>query len=347
MSSSTSLIQPGAATLLSSSSAVPTKLSPEEVNAALRFHDSSLAPASKKAYQHDINAFQRFLASRFPGSPCVDDVRQSGKDELLAFFLDEAAKGRKVATINHRLACLRKYVCPDLPASDWEHISTVIKGMRRTTLLDDRQVKGKDALLSDDLTKLLASVAAPPHARPVDIRNRALFLFLFYSAMRRSEVSALRWSDIDYQPNGIIVRIRHSKTDQEGSGQLVDIHAKPQQPDRCTVKALQEWKALLAPTAPTDWVFPHVLRGSAIVRSEAIDGARILKTVKAQCEAAGLDSSKFGAHSLRSGFITSGAMAGIPAHQLQAHARHRNPATTQSYCKRSQLLADDCPTNRI
>ena len=253
----------------------------------------------------------------------------------------------KATTISHRVACLKKWVVKGLSTAEWAEVAGLLVSTRRT-LVDDRDNKGKDALLAADLTKLLAVVPRPPDAAAVDVRNRALLLLLWYSAMRRSEVSALQWRDVDWtNPAGIILRIRRSKTDQEGAGQLVDIARKPAQLDRCTVTALQEWKTLLAPLSAEQPVFPHVLRGSAILRDEPIGGQRVLKLVKQLCTAAGLDSAKFGAHSFRSGFITAGAQAGIQQHQLQKHARHKSAQTTAGYCKRAELLGSDTPTARI
>ena len=50
------------------------------------------------------------------------------------------------------------------------------------------------------------------------IRNRALLLFLFFSAMRRSEVADARISNITFRDNGFVVNIPKSRTDQEGVG---------------------------------------------------------------------------------------------------------------------------------
>ena len=50
------------------------------------------------------------------------------------------------------------------------------------------------------------------------IRNRALLLILFFSAMRRSEVADARISNSTFRDNGFVVNIPESKTDQEGVG---------------------------------------------------------------------------------------------------------------------------------
>jgi len=50
------------------------------------------------------------------------------------------------------------------------------------------------------------------------VRDRALSAFGFASAMRRSELVALRVEDLTEVPDGYRVLIRRSKTDQTGRG---------------------------------------------------------------------------------------------------------------------------------
>jgi site-specific recombinase XerD len=60
------------------------------------------------------------------------------------------------------------------------------------------------------------------HAEPEGLkglRDRALLLFGFASAMRRSELVALDLADLEETERGLLVTVRRSKTDQEGQGQ--------------------------------------------------------------------------------------------------------------------------------
>jgi integrase len=54
-------------------------------------------------------------------------------------------------------------------------------------------------------------------------RDRAILLIGFGAALRRSEVAALTVGDIERQPDGVLVHIRRSKTDQEGEGAQIPI----------------------------------------------------------------------------------------------------------------------------
>ncbi len=54
-------------------------------------------------------------------------------------------------------------------------------------------------------------------------RDAAIILLGFASAMRRSELTALTLADVEFQPGGILLTIRRSKTDQYADGQVVAV----------------------------------------------------------------------------------------------------------------------------
>ena len=49
-----------------------------------------------------------------------------------------------------------------------------------------------------------------------ELRDRAILLFSFSGAFRRSELVALNLEDIEWTTEGALVLIRRSETDQEG-----------------------------------------------------------------------------------------------------------------------------------
>jgi hypothetical protein len=72
------------------------------------------------------------------------------------------------------------------------------------------------------------------------LRDRALLALGFAGAFHRSELVALRVEDLTECPDGLRVRIRRSKTDQEGEGQEIAI---PRGYRPRPVEALQAWLA--------------------------------------------------------------------------------------------------------
>jgi integrase len=154
------------------------------------------------------------------------------------------------------------------------------------------------------------------------IRDRAILLTGFYTALRRSNLSALNWGDLtDHGDDGLSLRVRRSKTDQEGKGRTSWV---PQASDggavTCPATALREWKVALTDAlgrVPTDKepIFAS-LAGRGGVRLNGrnrllrLDGDGINALVQRQVVAAGIAKPKsgernpFGAHSLRAGFVT-------------------------------------------
>src|SRR5690625_2927048 len=60
------------------------------------------------------------------------------------------------------------------------------------------------------------------------------------AAQRRSEIAALTTNDISRQDAGLLLRIRRSKTDQTGRGDLIGIPLGTH-PETCPVLALEAW----------------------------------------------------------------------------------------------------------
>ena len=76
-------------------------------------------------------------------------------------------------------------------------------------------------------------------------RDRALLLFAFASACRRSEISALQVGDVSKVPEGLRVLTRRSKADQEGAGAEI---ATPRGRRACLVP--REWLASAPDSRP-------------------------------------------------------------------------------------------------
>lgn len=62
--------------------------------------------------------------------------------------------------------------------------------------------------------------------------------------------------------------------------------------------------------------------------------------IKRYCEAAGLDASTFGAHSLRAGYITTAAERGADLARIMDQSGHRDPRTVVGYIRRANAFKD-------
>ena len=137
-------------------------------------------------------------------------------------------------------------------------------------------------------------------------------------------------------PEGLRVRVRRSKTDQEGQGFEKAIpHGRFIRP----VARLRTW--LEAAGITEGPVFRPVSRSGHIRRgAPRLTHQAVGCIVKRYAEAAGLEAASFGAHSLRSGYITSAAERGADLGRIMDQSGHRNPRTVLGYIRRANAFHD-------
>jgi integrase len=87
-------------------------------------------------------------------------------------------------------------------------VRATLKGIRRTLRPRQRQVKPllKAHLLT--MQRHMQGLSGQP--------DKALLLVGFFGATRRSEIAKLEVRDVEFGRKGMVIHIRHSKTDQEG-----------------------------------------------------------------------------------------------------------------------------------
>ena len=153
-----------------------------------------------------------------------------------------------------------------------------------------------------------------------------LLLVGFWSAMRRAELSALAVEHVSDVPDGIAILIPRSKTDQEKRGQTIGLARRAD--ELCPAAALRRWLEVAG--IKSGPVF-RGLTARGQPRVGALSPGKIGAIVKELAGAAGLEVARFGAHSLRSGFVTEAYRQGIPEEQIQAQTRHRNVKSLRGY----------------
>jgi integrase len=70
---------------------------------------------------------------------------------------------------------------------------------------------------------MAAMIAAAEGQGTRAIRDRAILALGLAAALRRSELVALEWRDVEMVDKGLKLTLRHSKTDQEGEGQVIAV----------------------------------------------------------------------------------------------------------------------------
>ena len=223
-------------------------LSEQALRDVLAAVDASTSPNTKAAYRSDWGRFTTWAKDRgfaaLPADPLV-----------VAHYLTEAAAEmtgvgkwrytpttltRWVSSINqfHTAAGL------DAPGRA-EVVRRALSGVRRIRATP--QVR-RTPLLLDDIRTLLAPLHESTGSWPAGVaarRDMAILLMGFAGASRRSELVALTLSDLTQHPaDGLHMRLRRSKTDQEAHGQ---VKALPygRDPVTCPPCAYVRWRQVL------------------------------------------------------------------------------------------------------
>jgi integrase len=305
--------------------ALPGVLTDAEIDTAMDFAAAEKAASTRKIYARDWECFAIWCHARgadpLPAAP-----------GLVAAYLSALAKqgqrpstvGRKAAAIawRHKLAGLE-------PPTNSEGVKAVIRGIRRTL---GAAGEGKAPATADIIARMLDLCPDTMIGK----RDRALLAFGFASAMRRSELCALTVADLTEVPDGLLVLIRRSKTDQAGEGQEIAI---PRGFRLRPVEAVQSW--LAAAGIVSGPVFRAVRLGG-LVSDDALADDSASRIVKRYARRAGLDAASYSGHSLRSGMITSAAEHGATIWKILETSRHKSLDTLRSYVRKVDLFREHC-----
>jgi site-specific recombinase XerD len=292
------------------------------VEAAAAFVEASQASNTKRGYASDWRQFSAWCAEHgladLPALPAT-----------VATYLGAlATNGAKLATIRRRAAAIgdrHRRAGHDNPAAH-PLIKATLAGIARTI---GAAPKKKAALTVELLVKVLRRI-------PNDlagIRDRALLLLLFAGALRRSELVGLDADDVTRHPQGLVIALRRSKTDQAGAGTLKAI---PRGRKLHVTDALDAW---LAAAKIADGPIFRGVRGTRVL-SERLSDGQVARIVKKRVGAAGLDPTLFSGHSGRSGFITSADEHGAKLERNAAHAGHVKLDTTRGYVQVTDAFRD-------
>jgi len=302
--------------------ALPTTLR-EALDTAADFAANEKAASTRASYAASFRIFSEWCARHglcaLPASPAA----------VAAFIGDQATAGMKVATLARRISAIKyKHRMENMESpTDDERIKRVLRGVRRTLGVAPRRLAPATS------AKTIAMAALTSHSI-AGKRDKAILLLGFSLAARRSELVALDVDDIEECPEGLRVRIKKSKTDQESKGVTIPVVRGS---IACPVQALREY--LDAAGIVSGPVFRRILRGDHLT-DRRLTAQTIAKIVKSHAAKLGLDYKNYAAHSLRSGFLTSAAAAGKSIFRMMDISRHASMDTVRIYVREADAFRD-------
>ena len=208
-------------------------------------------------------------------------------------------------------------------------VADVVRGLRRVKGIAQA---GKSALVGENIRFLIAGL---PSNLQGD-RDAALLLG-FSGAFRRSELVALNVDDLEFGEKGLRITLVKSKTDQERQGRYVGI---PYSANHmfCPIRRLQRW---LTGAAIMEGPVFRPMNKHGHVSSRPLSGQGVWLVVRRVCGEAGMDPNEFGAHSLRSGFVTTALGAGKSETTIIGQTGHKSTVMLRRYHKEKDLFKNN------
>lgn len=282
-----------------------------------RFLQSATAASTRRSYLGDVRDFLRW-GGMLPTTPMQ-----------LAQYIAERASDHKPSTIMRRIVGIARFHAERGHAdpSKSEVVRRVMRGIRREHQGGQRKAA---PLMKSDLLVLLGRIPVDTHG----LRDRALLLLGFASALRRSELVALDVADLVNVPEGLTVALRRSKTDQLGKGRVIAV-PRGRSANACPVEAVRAW--LAAANIEAGPVFRSVAKGGAISAAR-LTAQSVSLVIKRHAQAMGLPAEKFSGHSLRAGLVTSAAQAGVSPWKIQEQTGHKSMAILSGYVRDALLF---------
>ena len=306
----------------------PAEAVERELESAARYAESALAPATRLAYERDWRVFATWCAERrvvaIPAQPA----------SVAAFLAAEADRGFRPVTIGRRAAAIAAaHRAQDHPnPCDSGAVAAVMSGIRREH--GTRPLRKAAPLELDPLARLLEPIDTATLAGQ---RDRALLLLGFAAALRRSELVALDVEDLELDPaRGLRIKIRKSKSDQDQAGAQVAVpYARAR--NRCAVRAVHAW--LEVASIHHGPVFRQMRRGDKLTDRRLTDQSVAL-IVKRRAEAGGVSPTFLSGHSLRAGYATAAASAGVEERKIANVTRHKNLPVLRGYIRAATAFDD-------
>lgn len=278
----------------------------------------SVASNTERARKSDWKIWERWCRAH-NAVPLPADIQTA------AAFIADMARSRSLASVLRYCATIGKaHKIANLtsPFAD-DKVRAVIEGLKRREGTAPKHAKA--AFVAADAMRALNRMA---HDHVKSVRDRGVILVGLHTAMRRSEICAIQIEDLTWRDEGIVAKIRKSKTDQHGEGRYVAIPRLDDSPEMCPVRAISKWlRFVKEETGP---LFRGLHRGGHPKRS-ALSAGEVAKIVKRGAASAGLDPAQFGGHSLRSGYVTQARLAGQAWAEIMEQTGHRKLETVKRY----------------
>ena len=291
---------------------------------------NSKADNTIKAYKSDFNDFGLFCAQNgfksLPSDP-----------KIVSLYLTQlSTKNVKISTIKRRLVSIGVIHKLKGHYLDTKH-PLIVENLMGIKRRKGSIQNGKKPLLINNLKKIINVIDEQKKEKIKILRDRTIILIGFSGGFRRNEIVSLDFDDLDFVEEGLKINIKRSKTDQFGAGSTKGLPYF-ENSQYCPVVSIKKWIEISKINSGA--LFRRFTKGSNLSEKRLTDQTVAL-LIKEYLGLAGIDSTNYSGHSLRSGFATSAAEAGAEERTIMAMTGHKSTEMVRRYIKNADLFKNN------
>lgn len=260
------------------------------------------SPRTLRTYKTATRQLFSFFASQGITAP--------QRTDLIAYRSALKASGHKTTTIQLYMTAARLFFRWTDQAGLYDNIAEHIKGYKV-----DREHK-KDYLTSEQVKHILQSI---DRSTPAGLRDYCIIALMVTTGLRTIEVSRANLEDIRTQGDNTALYIQGKGRSDKSDYVILPGHIEA---------VIREY---IKATGGRKEAAPLFISTSRNNTGERLTTRSISAICKARMQAAGYDSARLTAHSLRHTAVTLSLLAGKDITEVQQFARHKNIETTMIY----------------
>lgn len=272
-----------------------------------------IAPKSVETYRRAIKQFFSYMAEHGIGRP--------QREDLIAFKKELKVRGRRPATIQGYIAAVRRFFQWTEQAGIYVNIAANVKGVKL-----DKGFK-KDYLAPQQIKAILSGV---DRGDVEGLRNYAILTLMTTGGLRTIEVIRANVEDLRAVGDVPVLYIQGKGRAEKADFVKLDSHVET------AIRAYLIARGTVNGNAPLFSSESRRNRGGRLT-TRTISGI-----CKGAMRAAGYDSDKLTAHSLRHTAVTLALLGGESIEEVQHFARHQNISTTQVYAHNLDRMKSHC-----
>ena len=270
------------------------------------------SPKTVETYTKSLRAFFKWIAERGITNPQFADVK-AYRDDLLSHY--------KPSTVQAYIFVVRRFFEWTESAGLYPNVAGKLKGAKL-----NREPK-KDYLTSAQVRDVLGGIEA---SSLQGMRDKAIVFLMVACGLRDIEVARANIEDLRTVGDNTVLFLQG-----KGRSERSEFVIVPQAVER----AIRAYLKARGEAQGAEALFASLSNNS---RGQRMTTRSISGIAKAAMRAAGFDSERLTAHSLRHTAVTLALIGGATVQEAQQFARHKSIATTQIYAHNLEAMKNPC-----